>query len=132
MDKPKQTPLSEQKKQALDEYTRVSAIAHSYSSVIPTAIEYYFDNIPFKELPEVTKVYKLRYETAHDVFQFMSLARPRVEFLPEESDGTEFTFASSLDLNELLFIISNVPDGHRMQQTLALLEDYTGDAIIRK
>jgi len=39
-----QTPWEDLRRGALEEYERASAVAHSWASVIPEAINYYFDH----------------------------------------------------------------------------------------
>jgi len=80
--------------------------------------------------------YKLRYESTHDVIQFLLLATGMAPVYyvddPDYQSGDELTFRTAISLHILLDLTKKVPDGHCMTYTLALIEDYTGDEIIRK
>lgn len=83
--------------------------------------------------------YKCRAECLTDVDRFLGACkRARVKVTdirikPIYIDNTtlipdvEFTFSCLEDIKSLKHILSTVPDGHVMHETLAKLEDYSGE-----
>ena len=78
------------------------------------------------------KSYKLRAECLPDIIQFINKTHFHIDNIILDKDFTdvELEFTSCFDINYLKQILEiRIEDSHVMQETLQLIENYTGERI---
>jgi len=139
------TPLGDVKEPNEDEYD----VCEEYQFAIPSAWGISFDMVEQAVIDESEKgepvetsenTFKLRAECEHDIERLLQKKMFQDSLIGEvvrNDDGvddeyglppeSELEFASRLSLHQLRGIIANIPDGHRMSQTLNYADKYDGE-----
>lgn len=79
---------------------------------------------------EKLRLYKFRAECLHDVLDFINLANKKIRGYRIDNDyipDVEVEIATEISKTELLNIMSFIPDGHVMSETLETIHEYTGE-----
>ena len=79
-----------------------------------------------KDLSYKMERYKLRFEAAKDVVDFIREMHLFIKDY-EVEDGNTLSFWSDLSFLSTLYIISEIPNGHVMYETFAPYDKYTGE-----